>query len=142
MRSLRPTGWCRMSVRARPTNRFQDSPKGRQPVSEESDLARAFTHTLASSPSGVVDRQRATSILAAGSVRQLSLLRLVATFGGVHTPGHPITTVVAVWHDMYYLSRTRFCQGIPLLLEGLDDVHAVGLVPVEPVLVGRIYQCR
>jgi hypothetical protein len=26
MRSLRPTGWCRMSVRVRPTNRFQDSP--------------------------------------------------------------------------------------------------------------------
>ena len=33
----------------------------------ESDLARARTHTLTSSPSGVVDRQRATSILAAGS---------------------------------------------------------------------------
>jgi hypothetical protein len=32
----------------------------------ESDLARAFTHTLTSSPSGVVDRQRAISILAAG----------------------------------------------------------------------------
>ena len=31
-----------------------------------SDLARAFTHTLTSSPSEVVDRQRATSILAAG----------------------------------------------------------------------------
>ncbi len=32
-----------------------------------SDLARAFTHTLTSSPSGVVDRQRALPILAAGS---------------------------------------------------------------------------
>lgn len=67
MRSLRPTGWCRVSVRARPTNRLEDSPNGRQPVLMESDLARAFTHTLASSPSGVVDRQRAISILAAGS---------------------------------------------------------------------------
>jgi hypothetical protein len=66
MRSLRLTGWCRVSVRARPTNRLQDSPKGRQPVLMESDLARAFTHTLTSSPSGVVDRQRAISILAAG----------------------------------------------------------------------------
>jgi hypothetical protein len=66
MRSLRPTGWCRMSVRARPTNRFQDSPKGRQPGMEESDLARAFTHTLTTPRSEVVDRQRATSILAAG----------------------------------------------------------------------------
>jgi hypothetical protein len=68
MRSLRLTGWCRVSVRARPTNRLQDSPKGRQPVLMESDLARAFTHTLTSSPSGVVDRQRAISILAAGWV--------------------------------------------------------------------------
>jgi hypothetical protein len=33
----------------------------------ESDLARAFTHTLASSRTEMVDRQRATSILAAGS---------------------------------------------------------------------------
>src|SRR5271168_4836206 len=55
-----------MSVRARPTNRFQDSPKGRQPVSMESDLARAFTHTLTTDRSEEVDRQRATSILAAG----------------------------------------------------------------------------
>jgi hypothetical protein len=67
MRSLRPTGWCRVSVRAGPTNRLQDSPRGRQPVLMESDLARARTHTLTSSPSGVVDRQRAISILAAGS---------------------------------------------------------------------------
>ena len=34
----------------------------------ESDLARAFTHTLTSSRSEMVDRQLATSILAAGSV--------------------------------------------------------------------------
>ena len=34
----------------------------------ESDLARAFTHTLTSSRFEMVDRQRATSILAAGSV--------------------------------------------------------------------------
>ena len=33
----------------------------------ESDLARAFTHTLTSSRSEMVDRQLATSILAAGS---------------------------------------------------------------------------
>jgi hypothetical protein len=39
----------------------------RQPVLMESDLARARTHTLTSSASAVVDRQRATSILAAGS---------------------------------------------------------------------------
>jgi hypothetical protein len=32
----------------------------------ESDLARAFTHTLTSSRFEMVDRQRATSILAAG----------------------------------------------------------------------------
>ena len=66
MRSLRPTGWCRVSVRARPTNRLQDSPRGRQPELMESDLARALTHTLTSSRSEMVDRQRATSILAAG----------------------------------------------------------------------------
>ena len=32
MRSLRPTGWCRVSVRAGPTDRLEDSPRGRQPV--------------------------------------------------------------------------------------------------------------
>ena len=68
MRSLRPTGWCRVSVRAGPTDRLEDSPKGRQP-----DLLwvrpGSGTHPqLTSSPSGVVDRQRAMSILAAGSV--------------------------------------------------------------------------
>ena len=31
MRSLRPTGWRRVSVRAGPTDRLEDSPKGRQP---------------------------------------------------------------------------------------------------------------
>ncbi len=31
MRSLRPTGRCRVGDRARPTNRTKDSPKGRQP---------------------------------------------------------------------------------------------------------------
>ena len=35
-----------------------------------SDLARAFIHTLTSSQFGVVDRQRAISILAAGTVAQ------------------------------------------------------------------------
>ena len=59
---------CRVRVRAGPTYRLQDSPRGRQPVLMESDLARARTYTLTSSPSGVVDRQRATTILAAGSV--------------------------------------------------------------------------
>jgi hypothetical protein len=67
-RSLRSTGRCRVSVRAGPTYRFPDSPPGRQLVLMESDLARARTHTLTSSPSGVADRQRSRSILAAGSV--------------------------------------------------------------------------
>jgi hypothetical protein len=67
MRSLRRAGRCRVSVRAGPTYRFQDSPRGRQPVLMESNLARARTHTLTSSPPGLVDRQRPTSILAAGS---------------------------------------------------------------------------
>src|ERR1700728_1951870 len=31
MRSLRPTGWRRVSVRAGPTDRLEDSPEGRQP---------------------------------------------------------------------------------------------------------------
>ena len=31
MRSLRPTGRCRVSVRAGPTDRLQDGPRGRQP---------------------------------------------------------------------------------------------------------------
>jgi hypothetical protein len=31
MRSLRPTGGCRVGDRARPTDRTQDSPRGRQP---------------------------------------------------------------------------------------------------------------
>jgi hypothetical protein len=31
MRSLRPTGGCRVGDRARPTDRSKDSPKGRQP---------------------------------------------------------------------------------------------------------------
>lgn len=43
MRSLRPTGPCRVSVRARPTSRFQDNAIGRQPVLMESDQARALT---------------------------------------------------------------------------------------------------
>ena len=72
MRSLRSTGRCRVNVRARPTYRIQDSPERHQPVLMESDLARARTHTLTSSPSGVVDRQRPTSILAAGSVEDQS----------------------------------------------------------------------
>ena len=74
MRSLRPTGWCRVSVRAGPTDRLQDSPKGRQPVLMESDLARAHTHTLTSSPSGVVDRQRPTqsSLPDSGATRHAS----------------------------------------------------------------------
>jgi len=33
MRSLRPTGRCRVGDRARPTDRTKDSPKGRQPDS-------------------------------------------------------------------------------------------------------------
>ena len=41
----------------------------------ESDLARAFTHTLTSSPSGVVDQQRAISILAAGSAAHQAQVR-------------------------------------------------------------------
>ena len=32
MRALRRTGRCRVRVRARPTNRLEDSPRGRQPV--------------------------------------------------------------------------------------------------------------
>ena len=66
-----------MSVRARPTNRFQDGPKGRQPGLIESDLGRAFTHTLTSSPSGVADRQRVMSILAAGWVGQNDMLERI-----------------------------------------------------------------
>ena len=31
MRSLCPTGWRRVSVRAGPTDRLEDSPEGRQP---------------------------------------------------------------------------------------------------------------
>ena len=65
-----------MSVRARPTNRLQDSPKGRQPGLIESDLARAFTHTLTSSRFEMVHRQRATSILAAGSEAPVDCPRL------------------------------------------------------------------
>lgn len=41
-----------------------------------SDLARAHTHTLTSSASAVVDRQRATSILAAGLVRHQDKLEV------------------------------------------------------------------
>src|SRR5438270_11485364 len=67
MRSLRRTGRCRVSVRAGPTYRLQDSPKGRQPALMESDLARAHIRTLTTSASGLVDRQRPASILAAGS---------------------------------------------------------------------------
>ena len=68
MRSLRPTGWRRVSVRAGLTDRLEDSPKGRQP-----DLHRvrpgSGTHPHADQfclcsggPSA------ATSILAAGLV--------------------------------------------------------------------------
>ena len=49
----------------------------------ESDLARAFTHTLTSSRSEMVDRQRVTSILAAGSVAVSTVAdRTYATVGG------------------------------------------------------------
>ena len=47
-----------MSVRARPTDRLQDNPLGRQPVCIGSDLARAPTQTLTVSTNKMVDRQR------------------------------------------------------------------------------------
>jgi len=75
MRSIPSDRLVSMSVRARPPNRFQDGPKGRQPVLMESDLARTLTHTLTGSRSGVVDRQRVTSTLAAGSVQQYDEVR-------------------------------------------------------------------
>ncbi len=57
MRSLRPTNGCRVRARARPTDRLEDSPRGRQPGFVESELARARTQTLAALPFQVVDRQ-------------------------------------------------------------------------------------
>jgi hypothetical protein len=69
-------------------------------------------------------------------------LRLVSTFGGVYTTRHPITTTVAVWHGVLYLSRAGFGEGIPIVLKRLDRVDAISLVPVVPVLMGRVYQGR
>ena len=51
---------------------------------------RAFTHTLTSSPSGVVDRQRAIPILAAGLVRHIPVhLASSAHFRERRTPPPP-----------------------------------------------------
>ncbi len=66
IRSLRPTGGCRVGDRARPTDRTKDSPKGTSAGCLESDLVWAPTHTLTSSLTEVVDHSAATSILAAG----------------------------------------------------------------------------
>src|ERR1700677_5106375 len=49
MRSLRPTGGCRVGDRARPTDRTKDSPKRTSAGLVESDLAWAPTHTLTNS---------------------------------------------------------------------------------------------
>ena len=76
----------------------------------------------------------------AGTVGELGILRLVATPGGVHTPCYPIAPVVAVWHDVLYLSRTGLCERVSGPLEGFDRVHGISLVPVVPVLVGRVYE--
>ena len=65
MRSLRPTGRCRVGDRARSTDRYQDSPKDVSRILE-SDLAWAPTHTLTNPLTEVVDHSAATSILAAG----------------------------------------------------------------------------
>ena len=65
MRSLRPTGGCRVSARARPTDRYKDSPKT-SAGKLESDLARATTLTLTGSPIEMVDPLSAHWILAAG----------------------------------------------------------------------------
>jgi hypothetical protein len=66
-RSLRPTGGCRVGVRARPTDHYQDSPHGTSAGRFGSDQARAPTLTLTASPLELVDRQRLVLILAAGS---------------------------------------------------------------------------
>jgi hypothetical protein len=70
MRSLRPTGRCRVGDRARPTNRTKDSPKRTSAGLLESDLAWAPTHTLINPFTEVVDHSAANSILAARMVRQ------------------------------------------------------------------------
>jgi hypothetical protein len=54
-RSLRPTGGCRVSARTRPTDRYQDSPRERQPALVESDLVGAPTRTLTAPTTKMVD---------------------------------------------------------------------------------------
>jgi hypothetical protein len=66
MRSLRPTGRCRVGDRARPTDRTKDSPKGRQPVCWSQTWPGHPHHTLTNPFTEVVDHSAATSILAAG----------------------------------------------------------------------------
>jgi hypothetical protein len=64
MRSLRSTVWYECSSQADESTSGQSKRTSAGLI--ESDLARAFTHTLTSSCFEMVDRQRATSILAAG----------------------------------------------------------------------------
>ena len=60
----------------------------------ESDLAWARTHTLTSSPTGVVDRQQPISILAAGSGLGVQRLELKCiTKVGEATPAHPVAAI-------------------------------------------------
>jgi hypothetical protein len=90
MRSLRPTGRCRVGERARPTNRTKDSPKGRQPeVLSQTWLgthphAGQSIHRSGGSPT-------AASILAAGSVPELKAAgRLVGGEGWIQQSPLPI----------------------------------------------------
>jgi hypothetical protein len=56
-RSLRPTGGCRVGARTRPTDRYQDSPQGRQPLVAGSDPVRAPARTLTVTALKTVDHQ-------------------------------------------------------------------------------------
>ena len=71
MRSLRPTGRCRVGDRARPTDRTEGQSERTSAGLVESDLAWAPTHTLINPFTEVVDHSAANSILAAGRVGHL-----------------------------------------------------------------------
>jgi hypothetical protein len=54
-RSLRPTGGCRVSLRTRPTDRFQDNPAKVSAGKLGTDLVRTLTRTLTLTTTAMVD---------------------------------------------------------------------------------------
>jgi hypothetical protein len=68
-RSLRPNGGCRVSVRARPTDRFQDSSPKSVSRNRRVRPGSAPTRTLTPTTTEMVDPISAHPILAAGSGR-------------------------------------------------------------------------